>query len=167
MTDKHMAYFEANKLREGEIVTATMKGYVPSGKKDNNTDALFGGRVILTNERVCYLRKGLMGEAFETIDLPQIRSVEAKSFLGHRTVRLFSTRNDLTVKSFEKKEAFNDFVSKTETAMATAKSAPSSEVGQNKQSAVEQLEKLAALHQSGILSDAEFSEKKTELLSRI
>ena len=167
MSDKHITYFETKKLRDGESIAASIKGYVPSGKKDNSSDALFGGRLVLTNERVCYIRKGIMGEAFETVDLPQVRSIEAKSLLGHRTVKLFSTHNDLTVKSFEKKEAFQGFVADVEAALYRSKSEGLNLQPSAQLSAVEQLEKLASLRDGGILSEDEFNTKKAELLARI
>jgi len=164
-TDKHMENFYAKKMRQGECIEATIKGYMP-GKKKDSTDALMTGRLILTDQRVCFYRKGIIGEKFESIDLGNITSIESSSLLGHRTVKLYSTHNDLAFNSFKSKDEFDPVVAQIETRI-NQKNVPEASAGPAASNPSAQLEKLAALHTSGILTLEEFTAKKTEILSRI
>ena len=61
-------------------------------------------------------------------------------------------------------EFHSAFTNVTGSAKTTASSADNSS---NRNAAIEQLEKLAELHNEGILTDEEFEAKKAEILSRI
>jgi len=164
-TDKHLDRFSASKIRPDESVLASVKGYMP-GKKKDSKDALMTGRLILTDQRVCFYRKGIIGEQFESIDTAKVSSIETSSLLGHRSVKLYSTHNDLTFNSFKSKDEFDFVVSKIETQVnsVTAATTPGT-VSTN--DPTDQLRKLADLRDSGILTAAEFEQKKTSILARI
>ena len=163
--DKHLDKFSASKARPNEKVLDSVKGYM-SGKKKDSKDALMTGRLILTDQRVCFYRKGIIGEKFESIDLAKVSSIETSSILGHRSVKLYSTHNDLTFNSFKPKEEFDPVIAKIEDWVASVDS-KSVKATQDKQTPTDQLRKLAELRDSGILTSAEFELKKTDLLARI
>ncbi len=50
-------------------------------------DAQQTGALIVTNVRVAFYRKGILGEVLENIPLKAITSIERKSLLGHRTIK--------------------------------------------------------------------------------
>lgn len=166
-TDKHLQFFTSKKMRVGENVETSVKGYV-SGKKKDSKDALMTGRLILTDQRVCFYRKGIIGEKFESIDLANITSIESTSMMGHRSVKLYSTHNDLTFNSFKSKEEFDPVVSHIEQSMNAARTPQANPVTTSLDSSpTSQLEKLAALHKSGILTAEEFTAKKADILARL
>jgi len=164
-SDKHLENFSASKMRPGEKMLESLKGYM-SGKEKDSKDALMTGRLILTDQRVCFYRKGFIGEKFESIDLGKVSSIETNSLLGHRSVKLYSTHNELAFNSFKSKEEFDPVIAKIEDWVASAGTKPA-EATQDKQSPTDQLRKLAELRDSGILTAAEFELKKTDLLARI
>jgi len=164
-TDKHLARFSAKKKRNGEMIKVSIKGYMP-GKKKNSADALMTGRLILTDQRICFYRKGVIGEKFESIDLQRISSLETKSLLGHKTLILYTTNNELIFKTFEKPDVFDPFVEQVQSALDTG--SPTNGRAQSSASEpIAMLEKLAALHESGILSAEEFSAKKADILAQM
>lgn len=67
--DKQLGAFCSEKLQSGEHIESVMKGQWAGG-------SLLMGRLILTSRRLCYFRKGPLGEVFETIPLSKITSVE-------------------------------------------------------------------------------------------
>jgi len=164
-SDKHLENFSASKMRPGEKMLESLKGYM-SGKEKDSKDALMTGRLILTDQRVCFYRKGFIGEKFESIDLGKVSSIETNSLLGHRSVKLYSTHNDLTFNSFKGKEEFDPVIAKIEDWVATSSVMPK-DTAQDQQSPTDQLRKLAELRDSGVLNAEEFENKKTDLLARI
>jgi len=164
-TDKHIESFSNKKMRKGERIHTSVKGYV-SGKKKDSKDALMTGRLILTDQRVCFYRKGIIGEKFESIDLLNIKSIESSSLMGHRSVKLYSTHNDLTFNSFKSKDEFDTVVGQIENCM-DAKKIPIETPKTTTFNSAGQLEQLAALHKSGVLTSEEFAAKKAEILARI
>jgi len=164
-TDKHLEKFSTTKIRSNETVLASVKGYMP-GKKKDTTDALMTGRLILTDQRVCFYRKGIIGEQFESIDTAKVSSIETSSLLGHRSVKLYSTYNDLTFNSFKSKDEFDPVVSKIEAQVNAVTTMPPPETA-SANDPTDQLRKLAELRDSGILTAAEFEQKKTDILARM
>ena len=168
--DKHLEGFSGKKARADETVQSSVKGYVSGNGGKNSNDALMTGRLILTDQRVCFYRKGIIGEKFESINLSNITSIESSAILGHRSVKLYSTHNDLTFNSFTSKAVFDPVVAQIEQAMNVEKTSnhvPNANVNASSLAPAAHLEKLAALHKSGILTDEEFSAKKAEILARI
>jgi len=165
-TDKHLEHFSSKKIRGDERVETSLKGFV-TGKEKDSKDALMTGRLILTDQRVCFYRKGIIGDKFESIDLPNITSIESSSLLGHRTVKLYSTHNDLTFNSFKPKEEFEQLVTKIEMKMSAERAPKSKVIALSEAEPTVQIKKLADLHEAGILTAEEFTAKKAEILARI
>ncbi|MEG3181864.1 hypothetical protein [Sphingomonas sp. LT1P40] len=69
--NKHIITFRQAKLKPGEIVEHHLEGWIGEmmGKGDKTQR---NGQFVLTNERACFYRKGLLGEVLETIPLGKI-----------------------------------------------------------------------------------------------
>lgn len=162
--NKHIRTFREQKLRPGEHVEHHLEGWIGEmmGKGDK---AQHNGQFVLTNERACFYRKGLLGEVFETIPLLRITSVECLSRMGYRVLRLHTSHDELAFKTFETKDLFDKVYDRLEelrhepasTDVATA--AP--------EGIPDQLKKLGELRDMGILTEDEFATKKAELLARL
>lgn len=160
----HLRYFEKSKLLNGETVVSSLDGWIGEvmGKGDK---AQHNGALVLTTQRVAFIRKGLFGEVFETIPLAKITSVESRSFMGYKVATVHTSHDALTFKTFESK---NDF--------AAVVDAIESRVESSRQGAtavrlptefVRELEALAALRRSGAITDDEYGRGKRQLLGQV
>lgn len=156
---KHVVAFRKRHLKQGENIVAWGKGYIGEmmGKGD---DAQENGVLLISGERVAFYRKGLLGEVIETIPLKAITSIERKSLLGHRTIRIHTSHDALEFKTFDKA---------TEQALVQAIENGRSSTAANPPQAtnsLEMLHKLAELRAAGVITEDEFQSKKAALLAR-
>lgn len=162
---KHVAAFRQSNLKNGETIEFFMEGWIGEmmGKKDK---AQHNGTFILTNERAIFYRKGIFGEVLETMPLSKITSVETRSMMGHRVLRLHTSHDELAFKTFETKELFDQVYARLEDIRhgPDTKTAPAAAPPDGP---LEQIKKLSELRDVGILSDEEFASKKADLLSRL
>lgn len=161
--NKHITMFRSTKLKIGEQLLAHLEGWIGEmmGKGDKTQR---NGQFILTNERVCFYRRGMLGEVFETIPLNKVTSVETLSRMGYRVLRIHTSHDELAFKTFEAKELFEQVYEKIEQHrhQPSASAAPAT----TQQDPMEQLKKLGELRDAGLLTDDEFASKKAELLAR-
>lgn len=165
--NKHITAFRATKLKPDENVEFHLEGWI-GDMMGKGKDAQRNGQFVLTDQRVCFYRKGMLGEVFDTIPLAKITSVETLSRMGYRLMRLHTSHDELAFKTFEAKELFDqvhdrlEAVRHGETNGSTPSAAhpPTNDI-------TDQLKKLAELRDAGILTEAEFSAKKAELLARL
>ncbi|OEF10834.1 PH domain-containing protein [Aliivibrio logei] len=157
---KHVTKYRDNHLKLGESIIAWGEGYIGDmmgggDKKQQN------GALIVTNSLVIFYRKGFLGEVLESIPLKGITSIERKSILGHRTISMHTSHDDLTFKCLNKEheqrlikaiDAGRD--SKIESLVA-------------EESSLDKIKKLADLKDAGILTVEEFEIKKDQLLQKI
>lgn len=156
---KHVLAFRERHLKQGENIVAWGEGYIGEmmGKGD---DAQKNGALLISGERVAFYRKGLLGEVIETIPLKTITSIERKSLLGHRTIRIHTSHDALEFKTFDKA---------TEQKLVQAIEAGRSSVAANPPQAtnsLEMLHKLAELRAAGVITEDEFQSKKAVFLAR-
>lgn len=163
---KHIAAFRNANLRPSESVKCFLEGWIGDmmGKGDKKQH---NGMFILTDKRACFYRKGLFGEVLETIPLPKITSIEAKSMMGYRVLALHTSHDALTFKTFEDKSLFDKVYDQLETLRHGDDQAKPVSVPMSAGDPMEQLKKLAELQHEGILTKDEFAAKKSELLSRM
>lgn len=156
---KHVTNFRTKHLKPDEEVLAWGEGYIGEmmGKGE---DAQHNGVLLVTKERVAFYRKGFLGEVLETIPLKSITSIERKSTLGHRTIRIHTSHDALEFKTFDKnaEQALIDGIEAHRHSVAS----PAQPENQ-----LDTLKKLAELKAAGILSEEEFEEKKQKILSSI
>lgn len=162
---KHLQAFKAKHLDGSESIIASAEGYIGEmmGKGDN---AQHNGALIVTSSRLAFYRKGFLGEVLETMELNKITSIERKSTLGHRVVRLHTSHDQLEFKTFDK-EAETEIVNAIEKGRSAKGDLPSASAGADQSDPFQAIERLAELKEKGILSDEEFQEKKASLLEKL
>lgn len=115
---KHVEAFRQRHAKSNEQVVAWAFGYagqmMGKGKATQQN-----GVLLVTGDRVVFYRKGFFGEIIETISLKQITSIERKSLLGHRTIRLHTSHDAMEFKTF-KKEAEKEIVDAIEAGRSVA-----------------------------------------------
>lgn len=160
---KHVVGFRKNKAQPDEDVFLWLDGYV--GKMmGTGDDAQRDGVLILTSQRVVFYRKGFLGEVYENIPTAKVTSVEVKSVLGHRTLRIHTSHDDLTFKTLESRDLVDEFQSRLEAQRdAPVVAATPAAVGDP----IEQIRKLSDLRDAGVLDEEEFQAKKAQLLARL
>ncbi|HDY98750.1 MAG TPA: hypothetical protein ENH72_09685 [Pseudomonas sabulinigri] len=164
---KHVVNFKTRHAEPGEEIVATAEGYIGKAM-GSGKDAQQNGCMIVTQQRAVFYRKGMLGEVLETMPLKSITSVERKSILGHRVLRLHTSHDHLEFKTFDKQG---------EAALAIAINAGrESQSPAPDSSAVplpltldpaERLTKLASLKEAGLLTEEEFATKRAELIAQL
>ncbi|EKS6740474.1 PH domain-containing protein [Enterobacter ludwigii] len=163
--NKHVEKFRANHLNPGETVIQWGEGYI--GKMmGNGKDRQHNGVLIVTGQRVAFYRKGFIGEVIETIPLKSITSIERKSTLGHRIIRIHTSHDDLEFKMFSKDSELT-LINAIEAGRGGKTDTPAAAQTPVSQDPYEQLKKLSALKEDGIISEEEFQAKKSKLMELI
>jgi hypothetical protein len=162
---KHVAVFRERHQKAGETVVGWVEGYI--GKMmGGGDDRQHNGALIITDQRVAFYRKGLLGEVFQAIPLSKITSVEQKSTMGHVNLTVHTSHDDLSFKTFQKAEleaAVEAIERGRDGAGASTGRAPAPAAADPAVA----LQKLKELHASGLVSDEEFESKKQEILARL
>lgn len=162
---KHVKNFRMSHIKETEEIKAFDDGYIGEmlGK---GSDTQYNGSLIVTNERVVFYRKGFFGEVLETIPLKNITSIERKSSLGHRTLKIYTSHDSLSFKTFNK-DGEVKLIEAIESNRGTLTLHAHNSQQEHAETPLDQLKKLGELKDSGVITEDEFSAKKTELLNRI
>ena len=157
---KHVAVFRQKHMNPGEEVVAWGEGYIGE-MMGSGKDTQHNGALIVTNNRVAFYRKGMLGEVLETIPLKSITSIERKSLMGHCTIRIHTSHDALAFKTFQKpkEQELVDAIEQGRDHTSTQQS--------SSPSPLDALKKLAELKDIGVLTEAEFESKKAELLAKI
>ena len=156
----HTRSFSTRRKNPGETVVDFLDGY--KGKMmGKGKEAQHNGHLIVTNQRVVFYRKGLLGEIYEHIPLEKITSIEEKTLLGHRTVRIHTAHDELEFKCFSNAEKFRAVVLEIERRRGP-KAAPSND--STATTLATQIRELSSLRDEGLITDTEFETKKRNLL---
>jgi hypothetical protein len=156
--NKHVAKFRESHLKPGESIKAFSYGYKGKPMGKGSEQQKFGA-LIITNERAVFFRKGFLGETFESIPINNISAVDVSGGIVNHDVRIATSNKDLSFRSTEK-ELFNNCTEAIENLRGQQKKETSRQPDN-----IDQLERLAALRDSGVLTEEEFSEKKKQILS--
>lgn len=161
---KHVTKFREKHLKPNESIVAWGEGYIGEmmGKGDNTQH---NGALIVTETMVVFYRKGFIGEVLETMPLKGITSIERKSTLGHRTIRLHTSHDDLAFKSMKKDhdQRLIDAIEAGRDNNSQQQSKPQVVTPSN----IDKIKQLAELKDAGILTEEEFETKKAQLLLEI
>lgn len=98
---KHVSAFKDRHALPGEQVRAWANGYIGE-MMGSGKNAQQNGVLIVTDQRVAFYRKGFFGEVLETVPLKNLTSIERRSTLGHRIIRLHTSHDALEFKTFDK-----------------------------------------------------------------
>jgi len=153
--NKHLRGFRETKLHAGETVEHSLEGQVLEASN-------LGGQLILTNRRLCFYRKGLVGEAFEAIALEKVSSVEVKSLLGFHRLIVHTSNDEMEFRVAGQGAAFTALYQRLEQLIHDK---PTAAPAAAPASLADELAKLAGLRDQGIISDAEFDAQKAKLLA--
>lgn len=156
---KHVVAFRAKHLKAGEEVVASGEGYIGEMMGEGKS-AQHNGALIVSRERVIFYRSGFFGEVLETIPLKSITSIERKSMLGHRTIRIHTSHDALEFKTFDS-AAERSLVDAIEAHRFSAADRPQAGTS------LDTLKKLAELRDAGVITEDEFAEKKRKILSSL
>lgn len=161
---KHVVAFRQKHMKPGEEVRATADGYIGKAMGQGK-DAQHNGSLVVSDQRVAFYRKGIFGEVLETIPLKSITSVERKSMLGHRVIRIHTSHDALEFKTFDK-EGEAAVVEAIEAGRDAASSPPAAAPAAG-DDPLDAIKKLAELRDAGVLTTEEFDQKKTALLEKV
>ncbi|WP_296059562.1 SHOCT domain-containing protein [uncultured Amphritea sp.] len=156
---KHVVKFKERHALRDETIIAWSDGYIGEAM-GSGSKAQKNGALIVTESRVIFYRKGLFGEVLETIPLKSLTSVERKSTMGFRVIRLHASHDDLEFKTFSK-----DGEAEVIAAIESGRSEQPISAPVNKEDSLDKLKKLAELKEMGAITQEEFDLKKTQLLA--
>lgn len=164
---KHVLVFKQTKKRPSEEILATLEGWI-GDMMGSGKNAQHNGSLIITTERAVFYRKGLIGEVFETIPLPRITSIETLSRMGYRVLRMHTSHDDLSFKTFEPAEWFDKAYEAIEAhrhdLAATAQiESPSLE----REDLAVRLSRLEQLRKAELISEAEYADQRSRILSSL
>lgn len=161
-----MKVFVERHLQPGESVVTWAIGSI--GEAFGSGDKqLINGVLIVTQSRVAFYRKGFLGEVLQTMPLKSITSIERKSTLGFRSIKIHTSHDDLNFKLFGAAEE-QALVAAIEAGRGThAAAAPAGVVATSSSDHLDVLRKLGELKQAGVLTEEEFQRKKAELLAKV
>ncbi|MEU4392540.1 PH domain-containing protein [Kribbella sp. NPDC023855] len=129
-------------------------------------DGLATGIVVLTNQRLLFLKDGVLFKRSEDFPLGRITSVQWSSGPMFGKITIFASGNRAVIDNVEKPdglaicEAVRAHLAEPARPQDVVRPAATPEL-------LELLAKLGELHQAGVLTDAEFTAKKAELLARL
>jgi len=160
-TNKHLEAFTQKHLKPAESLIVWGEGYIGE-MMGKGKDTQHNGILLVTADRVIFYRKGFFGEVIESVPLKTITSIERKSLLGHHTVQLHTSHDALSFKTFKKpdEEALVQAIESGRALGTHSQSTTSSP-------ALEAIRQLGELRASGVLTEEEFQNKKSVLLSRL
>lgn len=129
------------------------------------------GIIVLTDTRLLLLFHGLIGQRLEDFPLGNITSVSTSEGPVTGKIHVHAAGSQAVISKILKPD-ISPLADAVRAAVAEIAQAPPRVPAQqqapaSRTTAMEQLEKLGALHQAGVLNDDEFESKKAELLKRI
>ena len=144
-------------LEDGETVRELTGGLV---KNRGN------GLLALTDRRVVFIFRGLVNSGLEEFRLNQLTSISMTGGLMWATINLTVAGATQSIQSVDKADA-NRMVPAIRSALGSAQVPIGTAQAVCPVNVLEQIATLKELHETGVLTDEEFSRKKTELLARL
>lgn len=148
-------------LEKGETIKASVFGAYEG--KLMGKDMLRNGVFVATEKRLLFFAKKLFGYDLETVPYKSLSSIEkSKSAMGH-TVTIFASGNKAKMKWINA----GNIVELTQYVNSKINTENTSTVTSNKNDIPLHIQKLSELKNKGILTEEEFSNKKSELLAKM
>lgn len=164
-SNKHVDKFSASHLQNNESIVTWVEGYIGNAM-GSGKDRQYNGVLIVSSIRVTFYRKGLLGEVIESIPLKSITSIERKSFLGHRSIKIHTSHDDLEFKTFSK-EGEASIINAIEAGRGLQPSSETIVHTKSNEDPYEGLKKLSELKSAGIISEEEYLSKKKKFMDNI
>ena len=148
-------------LKDGENIKFSVFGAYETKVLGN--DSVRNGIFVATESRIVFFAKKLMGYDLESFPFENISSIEqSKGLMGH-TITFYASGNKASMKWISKGDvqSFMNYVqSNLGKTKVTSNNTGNSDIPT-------QIQKLSELKDQGILTEDEFNQKKTELLSKM
>lgn len=163
--NKHLTAFKKSHLRSGESIKAIGQGYIGNAM-GSGKDKQHNGVLIVTESKVTFYRKGFIGEVIQNIPIKSITSIERKSTLGHRSIKIHTSHDDLEFKTFDKSAEIIliDMIEAGRNLDAVnAHLIDNAPIEDN----YLKLKSLTKMKDEGLITDFEFSEKRKEILKNL
>ena len=158
----HVKAYRSKYLPKEDDIQASADGYI--GKMmGEGKDKQHNGALIVTRKLVVFYRKGFFGEVNQSIPLDKVTSIEQSSMLGFKSIRIHTSHDDLAFTTTQG-DKYPTLVAAIDAGRA---SKPSPSLGGPSESPLDALRKLGELRSAGVVSDAEFEEKKRHLLGKL
>lgn len=131
------------------------------------------GLLTLTDRRLLFTKDGVMSSTNEDFPIEKISSIQWKSGMMLGSVTVYVSNNKAEIKNVDKTlgkllvDTVRDRIQASPSAPAAVPAPMPTPVSSGGDDVMDQLRKVKELHDAGILTDAEFEAKKTELLGRI
>ncbi len=160
--NKHLEMFNAKHALDGEVVVAWAGVF-----RDKEG---FEGAAILTDRRVCFVRKGTLSDKFEPWPIARISSVEGRRGILFYDASLHTSGDDMVLR-FPVKQHGEQFISALQRAISgqatSAADAPALPQANPAFDPLDALKRLGELRDAGVVTDEEFAAKKADLLAKI
>ncbi len=98
---KRVVNFKTRHAQPNEEIVATAEGCIGKAM-ESDKDSQQNGAMIITSTRAVLYCEGRRGEILETMPLKGVTSVERKSLLGHRVIRLHGSHDYPEFKTFDR-----------------------------------------------------------------
>jgi hypothetical protein len=136
-----------------------------AGQHSNSVLAPHAGLLVLTDQRVFFLRQGMMRGANESVPIDLITAVSVRKGLRPSDIKTTGAQSNEIVRQVDKTDA-EAFASELRVLLARRASSATQPTPLSSGSDVAgQPERLAALRDQGVLTETEFAAQKAKLLS--
>ncbi len=129
------------------------------------------GLIVTTDRRIMFVEQGVIRSNLEDFPYDKVTSVKSETGMRSGKLTIFTSGNKAELKDIHPKARvteIGDYVRARISAKSSDKqSEPTAAPAVPPDGPMEQLKKLGELRDAGVLNDAEFEAKKTELLSRM
>lgn len=148
-------------LKDGENIKFSVFGAYETKVLGN--DSVRNGIFVATESRIVFFAKKLMGYDLESFPFENISSIEqSKGLMGH-TITFYASGNKASMKWISKGDV-QSFMNYVQSNLGKTKV---TSINTGKSDIPTQIQKLSELKDQGILTEDEFNQKKTELLSKM
>lgn len=149
----------ASHLEPGESIAGAVQGGYTT--KIMGTDRLRRGVLIATDRRVVFYAKKIGGYELESFPYANIASFdESKDMIVH-TVTFFASGTMVQMRMIKADQDLEEFTEAVRAAMSASRAT------REQPDVLDQLRKLGELRDVGVLTEAEFSAKKADLLRQL
>lgn len=141
-------------IQENETITALIQGSYNNGT----------GLLVLSDKRLIFIDKGFVNLKTEDFPLNKISSVQFESGMVFAKIKIHTSSNIAEISNIDKNFG-RQFVDLTRSNIEGSEGGGGNSSGQP--DVLEQIKKLSELKDQGILTEEEFNNKKTDLLSKL
>lgn len=141
-------------LWEGETCEMVLKGTYGGGN----------GILALTNQRIMFLKEGIINSKSEDFPLKNVSSIQFKKGTLFGSITIFASGNKAEIGNLDKVNG-QDFVDEVRQRISAVASSPvNAPPAPTAPDPLDQLKKLAELRDAGVLTPEEFAVQKTKIL---